>query len=435
MVSNMRVLITGAYGLIGSACLARLHAEGHDLIGAGRSITIAQRQFPYAQWMRADFRKLTTVESWRQFLAGIDAVVNCVGALQNGIRDDLARVHVVAPAALFAACEQMGVRRVVHVSAIGADPSGATPFARTKGETERELARSDLDWVILRPGLVVANGVYGGTALLRGAAGFPLVTPVVSANPVQIVTAADVAETVTWALRPAAPARLTFDLVHPQPVTLGAIAMSFRSWLGLRPQVVVTLPAPIVAVTARIADALSWLGWRSPMRTTAIKQLAEGIIGNPSGWIAATGIAPKSLDEWLALHPATIQDRWFARLFVLKPVAIAVLAAFWIMSGIIALGPGLSGALLILRLAGFTLGPAKFAVTAGAALDIVLGAAMLVRRTCRAALIVSLMVSTGYLLAAAVAVPHLFADPLGSMLKVFPVMLATLFVLAILDER
>jgi hypothetical protein len=38
-------------------------------------------------------------------------------------------------------------------------------------------------------------------------------------------------------------------------------------------------------------------------------------------------------------------------------------------------------------------------------------------------------------LAAAVAVPHLFADPLGSMLKILPVMLATLFALAVLDER
>ncbi len=431
----MRVLITGAYGLIGSACLAKLHAEGHDLVGAGRSITDARRRFPYAQWVRADFRELTTPESWRELLTGIDAIVNCVGALQDGARDDVMRVHVAAPAALFAACEQMNVCRVIHISAVGADPAGATPFARTKGETERDLARRNLDWVILRPGLVTANGVYGGTALLRGAAGFPMVTPVVAAKPVQIVTAADVAETVAWALRPGAPARLSLDVVHPLPMTLGAIAMFYRAWLGLKPQPVVTLPGVITAVAARIADALSWLGWRSPMRTTAIKQLAEGIKGEPDSWIAATGIAPTSLDAWLAVHPATVQDRWFALLYVLKPVAVASLASFWILSGIIALGPGWSGALLILRLAGFAPGIAKLAVVAGAALDIVLGAAMLVRRTCRIALMTSLIVSTGYLLAAAVVVPHLFADPLGSMLKVLPVMLATLFLLAVLDER
>jgi hypothetical protein len=148
----------------------------------------------------------------------------------------------------------------------------------------------------------------------------------------------------------------------------------------------VTLPRQITAVTAWVADVLSWLGWRSPMQTTAITQLADGINGDPTGWIAATGITPKSLDELLALHPATVQDRWFARLYILKPLAIAVLAAFWITSGIIALGPGRAGAMLILRLAGASLGAAKGAVLVGAVLDIVLGLAVLVRRFARTAL-------------------------------------------------
>jgi uncharacterized protein YbjT (DUF2867 family) len=143
----MRVLVTGAYGLIGAACLGKLRVEGHDLIGAGRNIAEARRRFPYARWVTADFRDLTTPESWHELLSGIDAVVNCVGALQDGARDDLWLVHEAAPAALFAACEQKGVRRVVHVSAAGAGPGGSTAFARTKGETERDLSGRNLDWV------------------------------------------------------------------------------------------------------------------------------------------------------------------------------------------------------------------------------------------------------------------------------------------------
>jgi hypothetical protein len=224
-------------------------------------------------------------------------------------------------------------------------------------------------------------------------------------------------------------------LVHPEPTTLAAIVVAYRGWLGLKQQPVVTLPRQITAVTAWVADALSWLGWRSPMRTTAIIQLADGINGDPTGWIAATGITPKSLDELLALHPATVQDRWFARLYILKPLAIAVLAAFWITSGLIALGPGWAAAMLILRLAGASLGAAKGAVLVGAVLNIVLGLAVLVRRFSRTAIIAMLAISLGYVAAAAVAIPHLLVDPLGSILKIFPIMLATLFVLAILDER
>src|SRR5262245_59244494 len=101
----MRVLVTGAYGLIGSACLARLRRDGPVLVAAGRSHRKAQRQFPYARWVEADFVRLTDVAAWRLLLTNIDAVVNCVGALQDGARDDTHRVHVDATTALFDACK------------------------------------------------------------------------------------------------------------------------------------------------------------------------------------------------------------------------------------------------------------------------------------------------------------------------------------------
>jgi uncharacterized protein YbjT (DUF2867 family) len=432
----MRVLITGAYGLIGAACLRRLRLEGHDLIGAGRSIEEARRRFPYAGWIAADFHDLTTPLSWHRLLSGIDAVVNCVGALQDGARDDLRRVHVDAPVALFAACEQLCVRRVVHISAIGAGCDGPTRFARTKGETESDLKRRDLDWVILRPGLVLANGVYGGTAMLRGAAGIPGVSPVIAAtSPVQVVAMEDVAETVVWALRPGAEARLSFDLVHPQSVTIADIVAGYRSWLGLRPQPAVALPQWCAAAIAHLADALSWLGWRSPMRSTALALLAGGIVGDPAHWMEATGIAPKSFEEILNRHPASVQDRWFAHLYFLKPIAIAVLALFWIATGIIALGPGWDEAVALMRGAGAGAGLAGIAVVAGAALDMMLGFGVLVRRASRVALLGMLVVSFAYAATAVVVAPHLLLDPLGRILKILPIMLANLFALAILDDR
>jgi len=54
----MRVLVTGAYGLIGAACLAHLHVAGHDVVAAGRSLRSARRRLQYAQWIAADFREL-----------------------------------------------------------------------------------------------------------------------------------------------------------------------------------------------------------------------------------------------------------------------------------------------------------------------------------------------------------------------------------------
>src|SRR5262249_2510614 len=119
----MRVLVTGAYGLIGTAVRARLNAAGHALTGAGRSVAAARRRFPYAAWVVADFNRLTTEEAWLPLLAGMDAVVNCAGALQSGGRDDLERVHASAPLALFAACRRPPVAPLIQSSPLAPAPA------------------------------------------------------------------------------------------------------------------------------------------------------------------------------------------------------------------------------------------------------------------------------------------------------------------------
>src|SRR6202045_1759170 len=83
-------------------------------------------------------------------------------------------VHVDGIASLFAACEQTGVRRVEHFSTIGVDREAPTAFSRTKLEGDRRLMASDLDWIILRPSVVVGRPAYGGSALFRGLASLPV---------------------------------------------------------------------------------------------------------------------------------------------------------------------------------------------------------------------------------------------------------------------
>jgi uncharacterized protein YbjT (DUF2867 family) len=432
----MRVLVTGAYGLIGSACLARLRRDGHALVGAGRSIAQARRRFPYARWIEADFARLTDAEAWRPLLNGIDAVVNCAGVLQDGARDDTRLVHVQATGALFNACVRMGIRRVVHVSAIGAERAGSTAFSRTKAEAEAHLRQLDLDWMILRPALVLAPAAYGGTAMLRGLAGLPWVTPLIGpASRIQVVSIDDVTDTVAFALAPGAPAQVSWELAHPHPHSFGEIVAAMRRWLGFPPQRPVQIPGAVAAVVTTAADALGWLGWRSPARSTAIAQLAQGVIGDPAPWSAATGIAPQSLDEVLASSPASLQDRWFARLYFIKPVAIGALALFWIATGVIALGPGRAPSMVYLGEAGVRGALADVILIGGALFDIVLGLLLLWRRATRAVLITMLAVTPVYILVGTLLAPQLWADPLGPLTKIVPMLVATLFTLAVLEER
>jgi uncharacterized protein YbjT (DUF2867 family) len=432
----MRVLVTGAYGLIGSAILARLHRDGHELVAAGRAVAAARRRAPYARWVVADFRRLTLAGDWLPVLEGVDAVVNCVGVLQDGSRDDVQRVQATATTALFAACESSGIRRVIHVSAIGAARAAPTPFARSKAKAEDDLAGRYLEWAILRPGLVLASAAYGGTAMLRGLAALPLLTPVVEADArVQVVSVEDIAETVVFCLRPEAKLSVRWDLAHPQVLALGTIVGALRGWLGFPPRPVLRVPRALAAAIAGGADVLGYLGWRSPARSTALRQLAAGVVGEPAPWIAATGIKPKSLEEILAQRPSNVADRWFARLYLLKPLAIAGLALFWVITGVITLGPGRAAAMGHLTAAGFSPALAEPVLVAGAFFDYLLGLSLLVRAVARPALLTMLAATAVYLAVGSALAPQLWLDPLGPFLKIVPVMLATMFTLAVLDER
>lgn len=432
----MRVLVTGAYGLIGSAVVARL-APQHEVTAAGRDAGKVRRLS--ARFVAADFNTLTTADAWRPLLQGIDAVVNCVGVLQDGLRDDAHRVHVEATAALFAACEQAGIRRVVHISAIGAEAAGPTEFSRGKAQAEQDLGARDLDWVILRPALVLAGAAYGGSAMLRAVAAFPGVTPLIAADAkIQVVSVEDVAETVARCLAPGAPgapARVTWDVAHPTVHPLREIVAAIRAWLGFPVRPVVPVPRSLARLIGLFADALGLLGWRSPARTTALKQLEAGVVGDPSAWIAATGIAPMSLADILAARPASVQDRWFARLYLIKPVAIAGLAFFWFITGALALGPGSASAIAQMTATGTAPDIATLTVVWGAWFDIAMGLLLCVRRFARATLIVMIVATFGYLAAGTLLAPQLWIDPLGPLTKILPMLLATALTLAIIDER
>ena len=432
----MRVIVTGAYGLIGSACLTRLHAAGHEVIGAGRSIGAARRRFGFAQWIEADFTRLRDGAAWQPLLKNIDAVVNCVGVLQDSARDDVERVQLEGAVALFEGCARAGVGRVVYVSAIGAEVGGPTAFSRTKASAEAHLKTLDLDWAILRPALVLSPAVYGGSAILRGIAGFPGCVPVIGANArTQVIGVDDLTETVARLLAPRAPAKVVWDVAHPQVYALAAVVIAIRNWLGFPSRPMVPLPDAAGRAVAVLADAVGWLGWRSPARTTSFAHLTAGVVGEPVAWMEATGIRPRNLDEILATRPSTVQDRWFARLYFLKPLALVVLAMAMITGGAAEFASGWTLA-EVWPLTPFDDLAARMLPKLGyGAFAVLLGFGIAFRPTARLALLALFIV--GALLTAyqATAVWRTGAAEDTGLTRDVLLVLTSLFTLAILDER
>lgn len=429
----MRVLVVGAYGLIGGFVVARLLADGHEVVGVGRDVSQAARQLPKVRWIEVDLRRLDR-DGWSPMLGGVEAVVNCAGALQDGPRDDLVAVHVDAILALIAACGGAGVHRFVQISAVGVERRG-TPFERTKHAAEEALASAQFQWAILRPGLVLAPAAYGGSALLRGLAALPLAIP--AANPdalVQVVCVDDVAEAVARSLWPDAPARFSCDLAAAEATRLRDVLVGLRAWLGLRPAQVVAVPPIISGITSLVADALARLGWRSPMRTAALRQLAAGVVGRPDDARNKLGLRIQGLGEILAQRPAGVQERWYAQLYFLKPLSLAVLAGFWAVSGAVGLAnhPAASG---LLERAGFSEDLAHAAVLAGSLIDLGLAVLVCMRRSARPALRGMVLVTAAYLICATIWLPRLWADPLGPLVKSIPAAVLALVALAVMEER
>lgn len=428
----MRILVTGGHGLIGSALIARLARLGHEVTATAR--TPSRRPIPgAARVVSVDFETVT-IGDWGNLLEGMDAVVNCVGILSDTGSSTSEGAHVLGPKRLFEACELEGVRRVVHISAIGVDRGALSDYSRTKYTGDMALIARDLDWVILRPSLVVGERAFGGGALMRGLAALPILPVLPGTGPLQVVQLEDLIETIVAVLAPGAGSRLTIDVAGPEPLSMSDIAALYREWLGWRPAWRMPVPHWLARLAFALGEGVRRLGWPSPIGWTAAAEMARGAVGDNRAMIALLRRNPQSLKDALASRQSSVQERWFARLYVLKPFVIGALALFFIATGLVSLGPGWE--IGMDDLAKGNVGElAPLVIIAGALADLVIGIGIAIRRTAKPALYAALVLSLAYAVAGTLVRPDLWYDPLAPMLKILPIIALVMTAIAIVDER
>jgi uncharacterized protein YbjT (DUF2867 family) len=438
--ATRKILVFGASGLIGRFVTDDLRARGFHVTGIARRFSRSQKpsaldlELPVLSMNASSLARLIGDR-------GIDLVVNCVGVLQDGPGSDVSAVHGDFVARLLQAIgDSDRAIRLVHISIPGAAADDRTAFSMTKREAERLIAASGIPFAILRPGFVIAPSAYGGSAMLRALAAFPLDLPATeSATAFQPVAVEDIAATIAWLAgrdsHDKSADAVTWDLMQSEKVALGGVIEQFRGAFGTAGWPRAAPPAFLLDLGAKLGDLVSWLGWMPPIRTTAISELRRGVTGDPHAWMAATGIVPKTLSQAVAARSATIQDKWFARLFLVKALVIASLVAFWIVSGFIALVISYDAAAAILSSHGFP--PALVEpVTIGASLmDMTIGVLIAFRRTCAAGLIAGIVASLGYMLGAAILTPDLWIEPFGALVKTGPAIVLMLVALLTLDNR
>lgn len=257
-----RILIVGGSGFIGQHVAARLSARNRRVIVPSRRIERARHLLPLptVEVRQADPHDDTQLDA---LLTGCDAVINLVGILHGRWGDpygpDFARAHVELPRRLAAACLRHGIRRLVHVSALGVpgeDRQGASMYLRSKADGERVIrAAQGLDWTILRPSVVFGPGDRFLNVFAELQRRLP-VMPLARANArFQPVYVGDVADAILNVLDQPATFGKIYELAGPEVFTFSELVRLAGRWAG-RERPIWALPYTLGQLQAGVLGAL-----------------------------------------------------------------------------------------------------------------------------------------------------------------------------------
>lgn len=283
----MKVLLCGASGFIGKQITQALTLAGHQVVPARSGRHGAQHA-----GLVVDFNQDTNSATWVPRLVGIDAVVNAVGVLRDTRQRPIQAIHEATPKALFDACAQAGVRRVIQISALGIEGS-QTRYAQTKMAADQHLLRYNaddrLDGIVLRPSIVFGAG-GDSSKLFMGLAYSPalLLPQAVIQARVQPVAVQDLALVVSQLLGPALSVKGVLACVGPTPLTLADFVACLRTQLGKRPARTAALPDILTRLSARIGDQIPSVPWCSE----SLAMLGQDNVAPAQPFVDVLGRAP-----------------------------------------------------------------------------------------------------------------------------------------------
>lgn len=408
----MKVLVIGAHGFIGRHVVKALEASGH---GVAKGVRAPRDESELC----TDFSSMLRPEQWVPALRGIDAVVNAAGIFRERAASHFAAVHDAGPRALFAACEAVGVRCVVHISALGADADARSTFHLSKRSADSDLAARPLDWVIMYPSVVFGPGGQSARQL-AALASMPVVPlPGDGLQRVQPLHVQDLAAAVVRLVQGARP-RSRIEAVGPRAVTM-------REWLGVLRTQMGLQRAPYLRIPLVLVRAV--------VGSEAVDMLQRGNTARPQPFACVLGRSPRPVEAFVQGTEGALL-RVTSRLAWLLPLLRGSLALTWIVSGVVSLGPyPLASSLEMLARAGLTGALAYAALFGGALLDITLGiATLLLKRGRKWMWRTQLAAIAVYTAIITVALPELWLHPFGPVLKNVPIM-AVIVLLHELEAR
>lgn len=296
-----KVLVLGGTGFVGRHVCEKLQR-------AGWSVTVPTRRAVNAAAVQ-HLPRLTVIEAdvhdpaaLARLLPGHDAVVNLV-AILHGSEAAFERTHVELPRKIAAACQASGVRRLVHVSALGVSEDGPAKYQRSKARGEALLRAAGLDLTVLRPSVIFGAGDRFLNLFAQLQAVFPVMPLAGASARFQPVWVEDVASAVVACLRDATTVGHTYDCAGPDVLTLADL-VRLAGRHGSRARPVFPLPMALGRLQALMMELAPGepLMSRDNLDAMRVDNIATG--QNPG--LAALGITPASVH---AIAPGYLGQR------------------------------------------------------------------------------------------------------------------------------
>ena len=318
------ILVLGGSGFVGRSVCDKLVERSN---GAGGRITVPSRKparakhlqmLPTLHLVEADVHDPAQL---RALVEGVDAVVNLV-AILHGSEAAFERAHVALPRTLVAACAAAGVRRVLHVSALGISdsnepgaPAAPSLYLRSKTAGEAVLRAAALDLTLLRPSVIFGEHDRFLNLFATLQSVFPIMPLAGAQARFQPVWVQDVAQAIVACLDRPESIGQTYECAGPQVLTLRQIVEAAGRWSG-HARRVIGLPEGLARLQAGMMERLPGepLMSRDNVASMRVPNVATG------RWpgLTALGITPASMEAvvpgYLSAHQGIARlDRWRAQ--------------------------------------------------------------------------------------------------------------------------
>ncbi|GGY25469.1 complex I NDUFA9 subunit family protein [Paludibacterium paludis] len=291
-MTHQRIAIIGGTGFIGGRIAARLAARGVRVTLLSRHparCPAALSLLPLVDLVSGEMGDPARLGS---VLAGHDAVISMAGILHGSVKT-FDHVHHRLVATIVAACQERGIRRLIHIGALGAAPDAPSHYLRSKAAGEAQVTGSGLDWTVLRPSVVFGRGDRFLNLFADLARTLPVLPLAGAGTRFQPVWVDDVARAAEQVIDNRRSVGVTLDLVGPREYTLAELVAYVGDLTG-HPRPILPLPAGLAMLQAAVMECLPGvpLMSRDNVRSLAVDNISRQ--GFPAELL---GFAPRAVES------------------------------------------------------------------------------------------------------------------------------------------